>query len=302
MACLNVPDCFREREKMKIASFEKDRKSSYGVVTDDGIVDMAARIGAEYPALIDVLKADAFAKVSAAAEGQAADFSLDEVTLQSPVPFPEKIICIGVNYGNRNEEYKDGSDAPKNPSVFLRTPGSFVGHNEDILRPPESDQLDYEGEIVLVIGKAGRRIPEANFADHIAGLSIMNEGTIRDWVRHAKFNVTQGKNFGSSGSIGPWMVTADEFDNYDNLAVQTRVNGEVRQDDVIDNMIFKIPFLLNYLSTFMELKPGDLIATGTPVGAGARFDPPIWLKPGDVLEIEVPSVGVLRNTFADEQV
>ncbi|MBT3915587.1 MAG: fumarylacetoacetate hydrolase family protein [Rhodospirillaceae bacterium] len=287
---------------MKIASFEKDGKSSYGVVTDDGIIDMGPRIGAEYPALIDILKADAFAKVSAAAEGQAADFGLDEVTLQSPVPFPEKIICIGVNYGNRNEEYKDGSDAPKNPSVFLRTPGSFVGHNEDILRPPESDQLDYEGEIVLVIGKAGRRIPEANFADHIAGLSIMNEGTIRDWVRHAKFNVTQGKNFGSSGSIGPWMVTADEFDNYDNLAVQTRVNGEVRQDDVIDNMIFKIPFLLNYLSTFMELKPGDLIATGTPVGAGARFDPPIWLKPGDVLEIEVPSVGVLRNTFADEQV
>jgi len=285
---------------MKIASFEKDGVASYGVVADDGIIDMGPRLGDEYPALIDVLKADAFAKVSAAAEGQAADFSMDEVTLQSPVPYPEKIICIGVNYGNRNEEYKDGSDAPKNPSVFLRTPGSFVGHNEDILRPPESDQLDYEGEIVLVIGKAGRRIPEANFADHIAGLSIMNEGTIRDWVRHAKFNVTQGKNFGSSGSIGPWMVTANEFANYDNLAVQTRVNGEVRQDDVIDNMIFKIPFLLNYLSTFMELKPGDLIATGTPVGAGARFDPPIWLKPGDVLEIEVPAVGVLRNTFADE--
>ncbi len=287
---------------MKIASFEKDGKSSYGVVTDDGIIDMGTRLGGEFPALIDVLQADAMAKVSAAAEGQTADFNLADVSLQSPVPFPEKIICIGVNYGNRNEEYKDGSDAPKNPSVFLRTPGSFVGHNQDILRPPESDQLDYEGEIVLVIGKAGRRIPEANFADHIAGLSIMNEGTIRDWVRHAKFNVTQGKNFGSSGSIGPWMVTADEFDNYDNLAVQTRVNGEVRQDDVIDNMIFKFPFLLNYLSTFMELKPGDLIATGTPVGAGARFDPPIWLKPGDVLEIEVPTVGILRNTFADEQI
>tara|TARA_B100000315_G_scaffold146048_1_gene134903 strand:+ start:3196 stop:4062 length:867 start_codon:yes stop_codon:yes gene_type:complete len=285
---------------MKIASFEKAGKSSYGVVADDGIIDMGARLGGDYPALINVLQADAIEKVSAAAADQSPDFSLDDVTLQSPVPFPEKIICIGVNYGNRNEEYKDGSDAPKNPSVFLRTPGSFVGHNEDILRPPESDQLDYEGEIVLVIGKAGRRIAEENYADHIAGLSIMNEGTIRDWVRHAKFNVTQGKNFASSGSIGPWMVTADEFENYDELAVQTRVNGEVRQDDVIDNMIFKFPFLLHYLSTFMELKPGDLIATGTPVGAGARFDPPIWLKPGDVLEIEVPAVGVLRNTFADE--
>ena len=287
---------------MKIASFEKDGKAGYGVVTDDGVVDVSARLGDKFPALIDVLQADAMADVSAAVEGQSADFALEDVTLQIPVPTPEKIICIGVNYGNRNEEYKDGSDAPKYPSLFLRTPGSFVGHNQDILRPPESDQLDYEGEIVLVIGKGGRRIKEENYADHIAGLSIMNEGTIRDWVRHAKFNVTQGKNFAASGSIGPWMVTADEVGDLGKLAVQTRVNNEVRQDDVIGNMIFKFPYLLSYLSTFFELKPGDMIATGTPVGAGARFDPPVWLKPGDVLEIEVPAVGTLRNTFADESV
>jgi 2-keto-4-pentenoate hydratase/2-oxohepta-3-ene-1,7-dioic acid hydratase in catechol pathway len=285
---------------MKIASFEKEGKASYGAVIDGEIIDVGARLGDRFPALIDVLHADAMDQVRTIVDGQSADFELADVSLKIPVPAPEKIICVGVNYGNRNEEYNDGSDAPKFPSLFLRTPGSFVGHNQNILRPPESDQLDYEGEIVLVIGKGGRRIKEEDYADHIAGLSIMNEGTIRDWVRHAKFNVTQGKNFAASGSIGPWMVTADEAGDLGKLSVQTRVNGEVRQDDVVDNMIFKFPYLLNYLSTFFELKAGDMIATGTPVGAGARFDPPIWLKPGDVLEIEVPAVGTLCNTFADE--
>jgi 5-carboxymethyl-2-hydroxymuconate isomerase len=222
------------------------------------------------------------------------------VALESPIPFPEKILCIGVNYGDRNAEYKDGSDAAKYPSLFVRSPGSLVGHGANILRPPESEQLDYEAEIVIVIGKAGRRIPKENFKDHIAGISIMNEGTIRDWLRHAKFNVTQGKNFVASGSIGPWMVTADEFEDFDNLRVQSRVNGETRQDDTTQNMIFDFEYLLNYLSTFYELKPGDVIATGTPVGAGTHMDPKTWLVPGDVLEIEVSGVGILRNTIADE--
>ena len=285
---------------MKIASFEKDGLTSYGVVIDDGIIDLKARLGDKFPKFIDVLRNDAVGEISQVIEKQSPDFMLDEINFLIPVTTPEKIICIGVNYGNRNDEYKDGSEAPKFPSVFLRTPGSFVGHNQDIMRPPESDQLDYEGEIVLVIGKGGRRIKQENYLQHIAGISIMNEGTIRDWVRHAKFNVTQGKNFASSGSIGPWMVTTEEVGDLSQLSIQTRVNNELRQDDVISNMIFKFPYLLNYLSTFFELKPGDLIATGTPVGAGARFDPPIWLKPGDILEIEVPNVGKLQNTFIDE--
>ena len=285
---------------MKIASFEKDGLTSYGAVIDDGIIDLKARLGDKFPKFIDVLRNDAVGEISQVIEKQSPDFMLDEINFLIPVTTPEKIICIGVNYGNRNDEYKDGSEAPKFPSVFLRTPGSFVGHNQDIMRPPESDQLDYEGEIVLVIGKGGRRIKQENYLQHIAGVSIMNEGTIRDWVRHAKFNVTQGKNFASSGSIGPWMVTTEEVGDLSQLSIQTRVNNELRQDDVISNMIFKFPYLLNYLSTFFELKPGDLIATGTPVGAGARFDPPIWLKPGDILEIEVPNVGKLQNTFIDE--
>ena len=287
---------------MKIASFEKDGLASYGVVINSGIIDLGTRLGSEFPALIDVLRANAIDIIHSEIKGQEPDFLMDDVVLQIPVPSPEKIICIGVNYGNRNDEYKDGSDAPEFPSVFLRTPGSFVGHNQDILRPPESDQLDYEGEIVLVVGKGGRRIKKENYLQHIAGLSIMNEGTIRDWVRHAKFNVTQGKNFVSSGSVGPWMVTTEEVGDLDELSIQTRVNNEVRQADSISNMIFKFPYLLSYLSTFFELKPGDLIATGTPVGAGARFDPPVWLKPGDSLEIEVPKVGKLQNTFVDESI
>ena len=285
---------------MKIVSFKKNGAASYGVVIDNGIIDLRARLGSDFPRLIDILRADAIDKIESVIDGQEPDFQINDVILQIPIPAPEKIICIGVNYGNRNEEYKDGSDAPEFPSVFLRTPGSFVGHNQDILRPPESDQLDYEGEIVLVIGKGGRRIKKENYLQHIAGLSIMNEGTIRDWVRHAKFNVTQGKNFASSGSIGPWMVTTKGVGDLGELSIETRVNNEVRQEDKISNMIFKFPYLLSYLSTFFELKPGDLIATGTPVGAGARFDPPIWLKPGDILEIEVPKVGKLCNTFIDE--
>ena len=207
-----------------------------------------------------------------------------------------------MNYANRNEEYKDGSAAPKYPSVFMRTRESLVGHEQNIMDPPESEQLDYEGEIVIVIGKEGRRIPEDKAHEHIAGLTIMNEGSVRDYLRHAKFNVTQGKNFANSGSMGPWMVTPDDIYALRDLQVVTRVNGEERQNDVTSNLIFPFRYLINYLSTFYHLKPGDIIATGTPNGAGARFDPPKYLKDGDVVEVEVPGIGVLRNTVVTEVV
>jgi len=285
---------------MKIATYEHQGNESYGVVTDDGIVDLGARIGDKYPGLLELLRAEALDEARAAAEGASADVSLNDVTLLRPVPYPEKIFCIGVNYGNRNEEYKDGSDAPKYPSMFVRTPESLVGHGANIVRPPESPQLDYEGEIVIIIGKAGRRIKPENIRDHIAGLTIMNEGTIRDWLRHAKFNVTQGKNFNATGGLGPWMVTSDEIPDFNKISLETRVNGEVRQKDNTDNMVFNFEYLLPYLSTFMELKPGDVIATGTPTGAGTFFDPPKWLVPKDVVEVEVGGVGVLSNTVVDE--
>jgi len=235
-------------------------------------------------------------------DASTANLLLEDVTLLSPILAPEKILCIGVNYANRNAEYKDNSAEPTFPSVFIRTPDSLTGHESPLIRPPESHQLDYEGEIVVIIGKGGRRIARENAYEHIAGLSIMNEGTLRDWVRHAKFNVTQGKNFVNSGSIGPWMVTADQFtaEDYQNMHVTTHVNGEQRQHDTTANMMFPIDYIISYLSTFTNLKAGDVIATGTPNGAGARFDPPRFLVPGDVVEVTVEGVGKLSNGIEDE--
>jgi 2-keto-4-pentenoate hydratase/2-oxohepta-3-ene-1,7-dioic acid hydratase in catechol pathway len=183
--------------------------------------------------------------------------------------------------------------------MFFRTPGSFVGHGWNLIRPPESEQLDYEGEIVLIIGKECHRIAASQAADHIAGYTLCNEGTIRDWLKHAKFNVTQGKNFDRSGSIGPWMVTADEVEYGRPMHLTTRVNGEIRQDDTTANLIFDFGYLLSYITTFTTLKPGDMIVSGTPTGAGARFDPPKWLKPGDQIEVTVPEIGTLKNGVAD---
>ena len=228
------------------------------------------------------------------------EIPLEEIDFLPTITNPEKIICIGVNYADRNAEYKDGSEPPKYPSVFMRSRESLVGHNQMILDPPESSQLDYEGEIVLIIGKSGRRIPREKASNHIAGMTIMNEGSIRDYLRHAKFNVTQGKNFEASGSLGPWMVTKDEINPISCLEVITRVNGELRQNDTTDSLMFPFDYLISYLSTFYHLKPGDIIATGTPNGAGARFDPPKYLKEGDLVEVEVPGIGVLSNKIISE--
>ena len=219
-----------------------------------------------------------------------------------PIADPEKLICIGVNFPDRNAEYKDGtSDAKSFPSMFIRFPRSFVGHGQNLVRPPESDQLDYEGEVTIVIGKGGRRIAREDAYDHIAAITLCNEGTIRDWVRHAKFNVTQGKNWDSTGSIGPWLVPFTDGAQLDDINLITRVNGEVRQSDRTGRMMYDFRFIVNYVSTFCTLVPGDVIVCGTPTGAGARFDPPIWLKPGDVVEVEAEGIGILRNGIEDEQ-
>ena len=217
-----------------------------------------------------------------------------------PIVIPGKIFCVGVNYRDRNAEYRDESEQPRYPSIFMRAPRSLVGNGEPILRPPESVQFDYEGEIVIAIGKGGRRIPRDRALEHIGGLTCGNEGSVRDWMRHGKFNVTQGKNFDRSGAIGPYLVSADEFARYDGIRVSTRVNGEMRQDDTTSNLLFPFDYLIAYVSTFSQLDPGDLIFTGTPTGAGARFDPPRWLRAGDVVEVEVQGIGVLRNVVADE--
>lgn len=291
---------------MKFISYTHNGEAGWGALKDHNrIVPMGT--GSAAAISIDLKSAIAEGKLDEAKSvANNCDASLDigAVQLTSPIPNPGKIACIGVNYANRNAEYKDGSEAPKFPSLFMRVPESLTAHGEPLWRPPESDQLDYEGEIVVVIGKAGRRIAEENAYEHIAGLTIMNEGTLRDWVRHAKFNVTQGKNFCNSGAIGPWMVSADEFgaEQYENMRVTTTVNGEVRQDDTTASMMFPLKYIIHYCSKFYHLQPGDIIATGTPNGAGARFDPPRYLKPGDTIEVSVEGLGTLSNGVIDEPV
>ena len=283
---------------MKLTSFLTENRRAYGIVTDSGVIDLS-RLSETPDNLCSALTDPGAEQLAVLGAGLTPDFALDEISYAPPITNPQKIICIGVNYVNRNEEYDDTA-LPPYPSVFLRTPGSLVGHLQSIVRPPESEQFDYEGEIAIVIGKPGRRITQENAEAHIAGLTILQEGSVRDWMRHGKFNVTQGKNFDRSGAVGPWLVTADEFDNYDNLTVTTRVNGEQRQHDTTANLLFSFSYLISYLSTFTGLQTGDIISTGTPTGAGARFDPPRFLAPGDEVAVEVPGIGLLRNTVVDE--
>jgi 2-keto-4-pentenoate hydratase/2-oxohepta-3-ene-1,7-dioic acid hydratase in catechol pathway len=284
----------------RFATFSVNGSTRYGLVTDGGLVDLSARFKQDYPTLREAIAASALTKLADAAAGQKADYPLEAVTWLPPIPSPEKIICIGVNYPDRNAEYKDGQDAPKYPSMFMRSPRSFVGHDTPLVRPRASAQLDYEGEIVLVIGKAGRHIPESTALDHIAALTLCNEGSVRDWLRHAKFNVTQGKNFDSSGSLGPWLVPYIREAQLADIRLTTHVNGELRQDDRTSRLMFPFRYLISYISTFATLVPGDVIVTGTPTGAGARFDPPRYLKPGDVIEVAAEGIGTLRNGVVDE--
>ncbi|MGA9366335.1 MAG: fumarylacetoacetate hydrolase family protein [Steroidobacteraceae bacterium] len=284
---------------MKLCNFRFGERKSYGVLTPRGIVDLGVRIGGPVPDVLAMLRADLLGQVRDVANSGQRDYALDEVQLLSPAGRGTRYFCIGVNYPERNEEYKDGSERPKYPSIFMRTHTSFSDPGQPILRPTESEQLDYEGEIAIVIGQGGRRIPQDQALAHVLGYCCANEGSVRDWLRHSKFNVTQGKNFDRSGSLGPWLVTADEVGTAP-LRITTRVNGEVRQDDTSDRMMFPIPYLVSYISTFCSLETGDVILTGTPSGAGARLEPPRYLVAGDVVEVEVSRLGMLRNPVADD--
>ena len=284
---------------MKLVNFSAEGRESVGALGPGGIVDLGARLGHDVTDALTLIRSGLMGPArSIAASGQN-DYALDDVRLLKPAGRDTRYFCIGVNYPERNEEYKDGSERPKYPSLFMRSHTSLAAHGEPIWRPRESEQLDYEGEIVVVIGTGGRRIVPERALSHVFGYTCGNEGSVRDWLRHSKFNVTQGKNFDRSGSVGPWWVTADEVGPAP-LRVTTRVNGEERQNDTSDRMMFSIPYLVSYLSTFCSLEPGDVIFTGTPSGAGARFDPPRYLVAGDMVEVEVSRVGILLNTVVDD--
>ena len=283
---------------MRLASFSVNGRTSYGAVTSAGIVDLGRRLP-KYPSLLDVFRAQAIAEARTVANA-AADYQIKDVAMLPPIVMPEKNICVGINYPDRSAEYKDSREAPKYPNLFCRFATSIVGTEQPIVRPKVSEKFDYEGEVILVIGKEGRHVPRESALSSIGGLTLGNEGSVRDWLRHGTLNVTQGKNFDRSGSVGPWIVTTDELDPAKPLHLMTRVNGELRQEDSTDRLTWGFAWLINYISTFATLRPGDLIWTGTPTGAGVHRNPSVWLKPGDVVEVEVPEIGILRNRVVDE--
>jgi 2-keto-4-pentenoate hydratase/2-oxohepta-3-ene-1,7-dioic acid hydratase in catechol pathway len=286
---------------MHLASYNIRGRTSFGVVSGDGIVDLRPRLAPRYQSVLDLLRAEALGEVTSVVAGVRADFPLSEVEFLPPVPGGEKILCIGVNYANRSAELAGagGNEQAKYPSMFFKPPNALVGHNQAILRPPESEQLEYEGEIALVIGKTGRRIPKDRALDHVAGITMCNEGTIRDWIHHGRFNVTQGKSWDATGSIGPWMTTGVDLTKP--LRITVKINDAVTQDDTSDHMLFGFVDILSYVSTFMTLKPGDIIATGTPIKLDQKQGERKWLKAGDVFEMAVPEIGTLRNVVQDEK-
>ncbi|MGI9372052.1 MAG: fumarylacetoacetate hydrolase family protein [Hyphomicrobiales bacterium] len=282
---------------MRLVTFKRNGHTLPGLALEDGVADLTSKMGiSSIRELLADGRMDEVRRID-----MHIDYRWGDIELTIPIPDPQKIFCVGVNYMNRNEEYKDNSVAPKYPSLFMRSPMSFAGHEQSLVIPHESDQFDYEGEIVLVIGKQGRRISQDDAMDHVAGLTIMNEGSVRDWLRHGKFNVTQGKNFDCSGSIGPWIETNLAEINVEDMRIETHVNGELRQEDTTASMAFPFKRIIEYVSTFATLVPGDMIATGTPTGSGGRFDPPKWLKPGDIVDVTVEGVGKLRNSVVEEQ-
>ena len=281
---------------MKLISYLHQGQSGWGMVTNGGIVSVASDA---YPTLLSALQAGKLDEIAAAEKRQAATVQLAEITFLPVVTNPGKIFCVGHNYEAHRVETE--RDPTQHPLIFMRVAESQTGHNTAMLKPAESDNFDYEGEIAVVIGKAGRRIKEADAWQYVAGYSAYNEGSVRDWQKHT-IQFTAGKNFTATGAFGPWMVTrgtgTDEIADGEELSLQTRLNGQTMQSTTTASLIFSIPVLIEYISTFTSLQPGDVIVTGTPGGVGAKRVPPVWMKPGDTVEIEVGKVGVLVNSIA----
>ena len=281
---------------MRWISFERDGKATFGIVKGDGVVD----VGAAEPTLADLRAAIASGRLEAlgsAAAARPTDLPLAGLSYLPVVPNPAKILCAGLNY--RAHQAETGRGGEPYPTIFVRFAAAQVAHNEAMSRPRESGNLDFEGEIALIIGKGGRRIAKDDWLGHVAGFAPYNDGSVRDWQRHTS-QFTPGKNFARTGGFGPWMMTPDEVGDLDAMEITTRLNGEVMQNARASHLVFGFGELLAYCSTFVELEPGDVIVTGTPGGVGAARTPPLWMKAGDRIEVEVKPIGTLVNTIADE--
>ncbi|MBA2962175.1 MULTISPECIES: fumarylacetoacetate hydrolase family protein [Ramlibacter] len=282
---------------MKFISFERNGQASYGIVQEDRVLDLGAALGGRAPDLKSLIAQGLVTEAIALGKREQGSVALAEVRQLPVIPNPGKIICVGLNYGEHVRE--TGRETTESPALFVRFPDSQVAHGEAIVRPPESERLDYEGEIAIVIGKGGRRIAEDQAWNHIAGYACYNDGSIRDW-QLATTQWTAGKNFWRTGGFGPWMVSADEIAPDQVMTLVTRLNGQEMQRTTTDKMIHGIPRQIAYVSSFVPLSPGDVIVTGTPGGVGAKRNPPVFMKDGDVVEIEVDAIGILRNPVRDE--
>ncbi|MGE0315411.1 MAG: fumarylacetoacetate hydrolase family protein [Lautropia sp.] len=283
---------------MRLLSFLTPTRASFGVLDGDRVIDMGVRLGDSCPDLKRVLQSGALDRIGALSRGAPADYRLEDIHFLPLLPNPGKIVCVGLNYVAHRAEGGHKTTSPA-PVIFLRIPESQVGHGRPMLCPRESHQFDYEAEMAVVIGKAGRRIGAQAALSHIAGISCYNDGSVRDW----QLQTTQwspGKNFPATGAFGPWLVTPDEVDPSRSLRLQCRLNGETMQDTTTDLMMFGLVELITTISTWTTLEVGDVIVTGTPGGVGLRRDPQVWMKHGDVVEIELEGVGVLRNPVVKE--
>ena len=281
---------------MKLASYAVDGRKAFGAVIGDAVVTLNERLGDRYPGLRQALAACALADLKKVAEAAMPDHRLADVKLLPPIPDPEKILCAGINY--RSHAAETGRDLPKQPSMFIRLANTLTGHEGELIRPSVSQSFDFEGELALVIGRAGRHIPVEQALDHVDGYTCFVDGSVRDYQ---KISVSSGKNFPGTGPLGPWIVTTDEIPDPKRLTLVTRLNGQEVQRSGTDLLIYSVPQIIAFCSDFTPLAPGDIIATGTPEGVGHRRTPPLWMKAGDVLEVEISGIGTLRNRVVDER-
>jgi 2-keto-4-pentenoate hydratase/2-oxohepta-3-ene-1,7-dioic acid hydratase in catechol pathway len=282
---------------MKFISFVRLGKCGFGILADDGIVDLTERLAPGLASLKALIAADMLKAAASFARGRPADFALSDVTLLPVVPDAGKILCVGLNYETHRAETKRPDN--KHPTMFTRYADSQIAHGQPMLLPAVSDKLDFEGEMAVIIGRGGRCIPEMQALEHVAGYACYNDGTIRDWQRHTH-QFGPGKTFPGTGGFGPFMVTPDEVGNYSRLTIQTRLNGVVMQDATLADLIFPVERLIAYISTYTPLAAGDVILTGTPGGVGDRREPPLYMKVGDVIEVEISRLGRLINTVVAE--
>ena len=282
---------------MKLISFTRLGEVGFGALVDDGVVDLTNQLDYGVDSIKEAIESDLLYTAEEYLEGRSPNFAMSDVTLLPVIPNPSKIICIGLNYENHRKETKRPD--VEHPTIFVRYADSQVAHGQALIKPKSTERFDYEGEMAVIIGDGGRNIPEESALEHVAGFACYNDGSVRNWQRHTS-QFTPGKTFPGTGAFGPYMVTPDEVGDYTKLPIQTRLNGEIMQDAKLSDLIFPVPRLINYVSQFTPLAAGDVIVSGTPGGVGDKREPPVYMVPGDLVEVEIGILGTLANPVVGE--